>query len=211
MKKWIDLSHPITHEMPVFPGDPNVGILNFHNYQNGYFVSQITMGTHAGTHIDVPMHKLPGTKAVNAYPLDSFIARAFIMDLTYLKRGEEILLSHLDAFTEQLDGCRAVILKTDWSDHFGREDYFSDYPGISEEAAYWFVDNRIRLIGLESPSVHVTKHALIHTLLLQEEILIVESLTNIREIKGKYVELFAVPLKLNGLDGSPVRAFAMEG
>jgi arylformamidase len=210
MKKIIDLSYDITHQMPVFPADPAVGILRHHNYRNGYLVSQIIMGTHTGTHIDVPVHKIPGGRAADEIPIGRFTAKAYVMDLTFLKPLEEITDKHLGRFEEYMKYVDAVIFKTGWGRHFGQEDYFTSFPGLSEQAVKWLADNDIRLIGLESPSVNAVRHQEIHTLLLQNDILIIESLANVSDILKEYVELFAVPLKLKGLDGSPVRAFAFE-
>ncbi len=208
--KIIDLTHDITHQMPVFPADPAVGVLRHHDYQNGYFVSQVIFGTHTGTHIDVPIHKIKGGRPVDQVPIDRFVGRAFVMDLTALKPLEEITRKHLEPFASRVKDVNAVIIKTGWGKHFGGDDFFTSFPGISEEAVSWFVENGITLIGLESPSVNAVKHAEIHTLLLQNDIYIVESLANVDNITKEYVQLFAVPLKLKGLDGSPVRAFAIE-
>jgi len=208
--KIIDLSYAVTHQMQVFPADPAVGFLRHHDYGNGYFVSQVIMGTHTGTHVDVPVHRIKGGKAVDEVPIDKFAGKAYVMDLTFLKPLEEITAAHLDGHLQKIKGVRAVILKTNWGEHFGREDFFTDFPGIGEEAAPWFLEHGISLIGLESPSVNALKHAEIHECLLGKEIGIVESLANVKELKSEYVEFFAVPLKLKGLDGSPVRAFAIE-
>jgi arylformamidase len=210
MKKIIDLSYDIVHQMPVFPADPAVGILRHHNYQNGYMVSQIIMGTHTGTHIDVPIHKIKGGASVDEIPVSRFTAKAYVMDLTFLKPVEEITDKHLNGFTEKIKCAGAVIFKTGWGRHFGKEDFFTSFPGLSERAVAWLADNSIRLIGIESPSVNAIRHQEIHSSLLQNGILVVESLANVSEITKEYVELFAVPLKLKGLDGSPVRAFAVE-
>ncbi len=211
MKRYIDLTHSITNQMAVFPADPAVGVLTHHNYQNGYFVSQVIFGTHTGTHIDVPVHKIKGGKTVDEVPVERFAQRAYVMDLTFLKPLEEITQSHLERHEEKTKGVSAVILKTGWGSHFGKEDFFTSFPGISEEAVDWFKEHGINLVGLESPSVNAIKHAEIHTLLLQNDIYVVESLANVEQITEEYVELFAVPLKFKGLDGSPVRAFAVEG
>ncbi len=209
MKKIIDLSYPITHQMPVFPADPAVGILRHHNYQNGYFVSQIIMGTHTGTHIDVPIHKISGGKPVDEVAIDRFTGRAFVMDLTGLAPLEEIHAETLDRFEADVADVEAVILKTGWGSHFGKEDFFTSFPGLSESGVAWLIAHGIRLIGLETPSVNAIKHQEIHTLLLEKEVAIVESLANVKALDMKYADFFAVPLKLKGLDGSPVRAFAI--
>jgi len=210
MKRFIDLTHCITHQMPVFPADPAVGVLTHHNYQNGYFVSQIILGTHTGTHIDVPVHKIKGGRTVDEVPVERFAQKAYVMDLTFLKPLEEIKRGHLEKHAEKIRGVNAVIIKTGWGSHFGKEDFFTSFPGISEEAVGWFKEHGINLIGLESPSVNAAEHAKIHTLLLQNDIYVVESLADVEKIAAEYVEFYAVPLKLKGLDGSPVRAFAVE-
>ena len=209
MSRIIDLSYDITHQMKVFPADPAVGILRHHDYQNGYFVSQVIFGTHTGTHIDVPVHKIKGGRTVDEEPIDKFTGRALVMDLPNLKPLEEITPAHLEKFCEKLNGVHAVILKTNWGKHFGMDDFFTSFPGLSEAAVDWLHAHQISLIGLESPSVNALRHQEIHTLLLEKEMLIVESLANVDQIPTQFVQLFAVPLKLKGLDGSPVRAFAI--
>lgn len=209
MGKIIDLSYDITHQMKVFPADPAVGILRHHDYQNGYFVSQVIFGTHTGTHIDVPVHKIMGGKTVDEVPIERFTGRAYVMDIPNLKPLEEITPAHLERYSAKLNGVHAVILKTYWGKHFGQDDFFTSFPGLSEEAVDWLFAHQIFLIGLESPSVNALRHQQIHTLLLEKEILIVESLANVDRIPSEYVDFFAVPLKLKGLDGSPVRAFAV--
>lgn len=211
MGKIIDLSYDITHQMRVFPADPAVGILRHHDYQNGYFVSQLIFGTHTGTHIDVPVHKIKGGRTVDEEPIGSFMGRALVMDIPDLKPLDEITAAHLEPFAGRLNGVHAVILRTGWGKHFDKDDFFTSFPGLGEAAVDWFFAHGIRLIGLESPSVNALKHQEIHTLLLQKEILIVESLANVNQISKDIVDFFAVPLKLKGLDGSPVRAFAVEG
>lgn len=210
MKKIIDLSCDITHQMPVFPSDPPVGILTHHNYSNGYFVNQIIFGTHTGTHVDVPAHRFKGRNTIEKIEIDSFIQKAFIMDFTSVKELEEIDAAMLDKFKDKIKGINAVIIKTNWSYRFGTKNYFTSFPGLAEDTADWFQENDISLIGLESPSVHAVKHLEVHSKLLGKEIYVIESLTNVDKISKEYVMLFAVPLKFKGLDGSPVRAFAIE-
>jgi len=208
----IDLSHEIYHEMKVFPADPPVGILTHHNYGNiGYHVSQVIIGTHSGTHVDVPLHRFPGGTPVDKAGIEKFFGNALIIDLTFLKRNEEITIQHLEEHQRDIEQSDIILFKTNWSKYFGTEEFFTDFNGISEDAAVWITSRKIKMIGLESPSVHPIKHQLIHDCFLKKEIIVLESLNNLNEIKGKYVQLFAVPLKLKDLDGSPVRAFAIEG
>lgn len=208
-KKITDLSYNIEHQMAVFPTDPPVGILTHHHYKNGYFVSQLIMGTHSGTHVDAPVHKLSGRESITDLPLGRYIGwRTAILDFT--GRSTDIGREDCEKYDADLTGCDGVIFKTGWGKHFGKECFFENYPGLKEDVAGYLEEKGIRLIGLETPSVHPEKHQEIHTELLKRGICIAESLANVSLLEGKYTEFHAVPLKLKDLDGSPVRAYAVE-
>jgi len=206
----IDLSHDIAVGMPVFPGDPQVLILNHQNYQDGYLIHNVFIGTHCGTHVDAPLHKNPKTNAIDEISIEKFIVKAYVMDVTFLTPKQELTEKHLEKIKSKIKGINAIIFKSNWSLQYESENYFSDFPGISEGAAKWIIKNKISLIGLETPSVSVEKHKEIHEALLSKDITIVEGLANVDKITKEYVEFYAVPLKIKGLDGSPVRAFAIE-
>jgi len=211
MKRIIDLSCSIFHQIPVFPADPAVGFMNHHSHKGaGYCVSQVIMGTHTGTHIDAPLHKIEDGNSIDVIPLEKFIGKALIVDLTYLNSGDEIKLANIVDYKDDIKKSKIVVLKTGWSKHFGEECFFTDFPGITFEAADWLSRQDINMIALESPSVHPTDHVRIHECFLKKDIVILETLCNLELLNNKFVELFAVPLKLKGLDGSPVRAFAIE-
>jgi kynurenine formamidase len=197
--------------MGVFPGDPAVGILTHHNYSNGYFVSQLIIGTHTGTHVDAPIHRIPGTKSVTDMGIGAYIGfRTYVLDMTNLPKGTEITRAVLAAHTAALEGCDGILLKTGWNSTWGGASFFDGFPGMSEDAAEFFKEKDIHIVGTESPSVNAARHGSVHTALLEREIAIVESLTDLDKLTEKYVEFYAVPLKLTGRDGSPVRAFAIE-
>jgi len=208
--KIIDLTHVMTHQMAVFPADPAVGILRHHNYQNGYLVHQLIFGTHTGTHIDVPIHKIKGGKSTDQVPIDRFIGRTYVLDIKGLAPLDEITVRHLSPFEDKVKDVSSIIIRTGWGSHFGKDDFFTSFPGLSEESVDWLVLNNISLVGLETPSVNAVKHAEIHTLLLQKDIYVVEALACVEEISQEYVDFFAVPLSLKDMDGSPVRAFVIE-
>ena len=211
MTRIIDLSQLVADGNPVFPGDPEVKFHTHHTHESvGYRVTRFEMGTHTGTHLDVPLHKLPGGASVEEIPLSRFMGRAYVVDLTMLAPGAEIKAAHLIACETEMEGCSALILKTGWCSHYGMDDFFSDFNGISEEAASWIVANGFGMIALESPSVHPVKHQEIHTIFLKNDVIVVETISNVDAITKPTVWFCAAPLKLTGLDGSPVRAFAIE-
>lgn len=204
----MDLSHGITHGMAVFPGDPECAVETAHNYENGYFVSKITMNTHTGTHVDAPAHRIKGGRTLTDFDLASFCAeRAAALDCRDL--NGEIDAAFLNARRDRLEGREAVLFCTGWSAHWGKDSFFGAFPGLSEDAAEVLKEMGIRMIGLETPSVNPARHASVHEALLSREILIVESLRGVERLLGKSFSFYAVPLKLTGRDGSPVRAFAV--
>ena len=93
--------------------------------------------------------------------------------------------------------------------------YRDQMPRISAELARWMVTKEVRLLGVEPPSVadvtDLPEVTLIHEILLEGRINIVEGLTNLEALTTNYVLFGATPLKLHHSDGSPVRAFAIEG
>lgn len=77
--KLIDLSLPLTHRMPVYPGDPEVDILEIHTLEKeGWNLRQISITTHLGTHVNVPYHMVKDGKKLDKFPIDAFIGKATI-------------------------------------------------------------------------------------------------------------------------------------
>lgn len=211
MLKVIDLSQKVTNNNPVFPGDPRVVFKSHHTHEGvGYKVSAVEMGTHTGTHIDVPLHKIPNTQAVDSIPLNKTMGKAYIADFTNLEPKQEITSNDLAEHEEAMGDCEIIIIKTGWSTHYGVEDFFSGFNGLTEDAAQWLVQKSMYMVALESPSVHPIKHAEVHEILLKNGVLVVETICNLDAVSKDIVQFFAAPLKLEGLDGSPVRAFAIE-
>lgn len=212
MARIVDLSHLLYSGMPVFPGDPPVEFVRASTIkESGYHVTTVRFGTHAGTHVDTPSHVLFDDTAVDSLALDDLVGWAEVLDLGELAPGSEITAAHLDVFSDRVRSESRVILKTGWSRYVGQENYFTAYPSLSEGAAMWLTARCVKLLAVEQPSVHLTEHVKIHKLLLSERLVLVEGLANTAELTHDRVYLVALPLKLQGLDGSPMRVIAIEG
>lgn len=203
----IDLTHDMTDNMGVFPGDPPCRITTAHHYENGYFVSEISMGTHTGTHIDTPAHKIPGRESLSELGIAPFLVEKNIVLDTRGLDGE-IDAALIKRHADELRGKECVIFHSGWSEKFGTDAFFAQFPGIHEDAAPILKELGIRMVGLETPSVNPVRHDTVHDAYLRVGIIIVESLTNVAELPETDFCFYAVPLKLKGRDGSPVRAFA---
>jgi arylformamidase len=92
------------------------------------------------------------------------------------------------------------------SDIYGSPEYFQKYPAIPNNVANYLIEKAIKIVGIDSCSVdHKEFNA--HKLFLQNEILIIENLTNLSMLSGKDFNIIAFPLNVS-LDGSPIRVVA---
>jgi kynurenine formamidase len=110
-----------------------------------------------------------------------------------------------------------ILIRTDWDKFADDEAYYRNHmPRISPQLAHWLVNKGVTLLGLETPSVaslrpeNKAELTEVHQILLKASVVIVESLCNLRLLRQSVVQFIALPLKIDGKDGSPVRAIAIE-
>ncbi|MCE5250388.1 cyclase family protein [bacterium] len=207
----IDLSHPVYAGMPIYPGDPVFSVTRVLSHEkDGCCVHDVSFGTHTGTHIDAPFHFLADGATVDTEAvLKNCAGEALVIDVSGTLDDNEIKPSNLGKALADIHEGDRVLLRTGWDSHYGKSDFFSSYPGISEELTDLLVERKIALIGVEMPSIHTKKGVVIHKKLLSAGIIIVEELTNLDALDEGRVFFSAVPLRLKGLDGCPVRAYAI--
>jgi kynurenine formamidase len=173
-------------------------------------VMKIVTSTHTGTHIDAPFHFYEDGATLDEYPVDSFIGNGYLLDLSHLGPRGEITSELLEKATEIQAG-DILLLRTDWSEQWGHEEYFSDHPYLTESGARWLIEHEIKGIGVEAGTVEDVKGivpgqlAPVHRLVLGAGIFIIEGLTNLKEVREGKIEVLALPLKLAGSDGAPAR------
>ena len=79
--KFVDLSHPISNKMSTYPSDPDVSIVQEKDInKDGSLLHSIKMGTHTGSHLDVPSHIITGSKTLDGFPLSKFTGTAIKVD-----------------------------------------------------------------------------------------------------------------------------------
>ena len=92
--------------------------------------------------------------------------------------------------------------------------YRNELPRISVELARWFVEREVALIGVEPPSVadvnNLNEVTTVHQTLFHGGVTIVEGLANLDKLQQSQIEFVAIPLRIRGGDGCPVRALARE-
>ncbi len=210
MLKIYDLSHLITEDMPVYPGteQPVLKTVCTHA-EHGYFEKKLTMYSHTGTHLDAPAHGIKGGKTLDMYALEQFYGRALVIDCTGL--GEPaVSVQHLSAFEQGLRTVDFVLLRTDWSNCWGRDRYFSGFPVLSEQAARWLMGFELKGVGVDTISVDAadSEDYAVHRVIMEHGVVIIENLTNLAALPDKELMFSCFPLKMDNSDGSPTRAVA---
>lgn len=208
--KVIDLSMEIYHEAPTFAFDPKCCVLVHNTVESiGYNITQISMSTHQGTHLDAPYHFLNDGMTVDKLPLDQMVGDAIKINLSHKKPKEAITVQDILPYEKDIQKGARVVLQTGWDKVFPDKKYFSDFPYLSLELAKWFAEREIALLGLDSPTPNPTDWLEIHHILLGKNIIVVEGLANLAAVEKDHFMLIALPLKIKGRDGSPIRACAV--
>ena len=218
-KKIIDLSFPIHEGMTTFPAHwhPLVEItqLGRHGLENRE-TRKLVFGTHTGTHIDAPLHFIPKGQSIDRIPLERFMGKAAVINLTPIPSQHELSLSELKRKVGKAKN-EILLLRTDWSLKWEDKTYYTHYPYLSLEATKWLVKRQTKLLGLDTPSPdnpNHNRHAKLdspnHKLLLGKDVILVEYLCNLAAIHSSEVNFLAMPLKIRNGDGSPTRCVALE-
>ena len=206
---FIDLSHPLIHGQENFPMDPKLSIVPHSSTRTlKYNMTQISLATHQGTHLDAMYHFLDDGKTIDQMPLDWFYGEATILRIPKGAR-EEITAEDLKKFENLLTEGAKVIYETGWHRQFGKDNYFTDFPSLTQEAARYLVTRKIRLLGMDTPTPSRDWYEVHHILLAREsEIVVVESLAHLDQVPDRFI-FSGFPLNIQGRDGSPIRAVAI--
>ena len=200
--KWFDLSHPVDNTTAVYPGDQPVKLVQSRwmarDHYNGFTLSS---GMHAGTHVDVPLHLMDHPLTVWEYPLERFTGPGRLLPCPAQGVIEPT------AEWEALETGEIPLLVTGWDAHFGRADYFSSHPVLSDKAADFLIERGVGMVVLDTPSPDRSPFP-VHKKLLAAGILIVENAADLGALRPYSRFTFqALPLKLP-TEASLVRAAA---
>lgn len=194
--KVYDITRDLSEEVILYPGDVRP---QFHEIDTGqYRVTEMVIGSHTGTHIDAPSHYLKEGETVDQIPFATLIGPARVLDCT--DASEFVDPHHLAG---RLPESGALLLKTWFS---GRQEFEAGYPAISIETADLIIDTGITCIGTDAPSIEEFEgDGSVHRMLLENGIVVLE-LLDLSDVPGGTYTMIALPLRLKGADGSPVRA-----
>jgi arylformamidase len=160
---------------------------------------------HLGTHIDAPLHFVDGSSSVAEVALDRCVGPATVVEIDGI---EQIDIVDLEAALSE-PWPRRILFKTRNSAPggcVGAEDFDADYCAITVDAARSLVDRGVELVGIDAASIAPFDDVVpTHRVLLGAGVVVVEGL-DLRDVEPGEFTLVALPLRLGGFEGSPVRA-----
>ena len=207
----VDLSHPISPNMPAYPGtEPPSFIKGCSIDDNGFLEKKITLYSHTGTHIDAPAHIIHGAKTLDQFSIEHFAGKAFLLNLPSINK-QEIDIADLESHQSLIGNSEFLLLNTGWSRFWGTKRYYSGYPVLSAEAALWLSNFELKGIGFDTISADKadSRDFPVHKIFLRRNWIIVENLTNLDAVPSNQFMFSCFPLKIEQADGSPVRAVAI--
>lgn len=227
--KVVDITMPIgvDYKMHTPVGVKNVGlqleVIKDYDAPGGagQFVQAIYTRLHSGCHIDAPAHMTKGGANIIDFPADYFVGPAVMADMTAKNPGGAITDKDLEEAVGGLvsdskvaGNCR-LLIRTDWNDNYGKENYESDSPYMTLEALQWCIDKGFKIVGMDFAHVRdderATKRYITSRKLLENGVLTLSRLHHLGDISEKIFILSCLPLAIRDCEASMTRAVAIEG
>jgi kynurenine formamidase len=232
---WIDLSHEFSDKTIYWPNNPTGFKLDtqFNGITAGgfyYSSNAYCSPEHGGTHLDAPVHFAKGKWSVDEIPMEQMIGDAVVVDVTNKTKDNadyQVNVEDILAWEKQyglLPDNIILLVKTGWSTYYddvakylgtaekGQEAVSKlHFPSIDPSLADWLVTNRkIKAIGVDCASVDYgqSKDFKTHQLLYAQNIPGFENLTNLEQLPATGIYLVALPMKIKGGSGAPLRVIA---
>lgn len=218
----VDLSHRIV--FPHWRWKPELRVTSSHDAGDLFQSSALTMSLHGFTHVDAPKHFLAGAAAIADLPLERWAGEAAVVDLSHVGTDGKVTADDLERKGGHIRAGDIVLLRTDWDrkTDVQTEEFWTRGPSTTRPAAEWLADRGVKAVGYDyppDPSLRMDprdpgsiprEHHVTHDVFFPRDIAVIEYLANLRQLTRDRVLFLALPLKIDGGDGSPVRAVALE-
>ncbi|MBN1882884.1 MAG: cyclase family protein [Deltaproteobacteria bacterium] len=214
--KYIDLSHPLSDGMAAYPGMGHITVEAMYDHEAssplyddkaGFFLGRVSLPMNSGTYLDSPFHRYEERRDLAGLPLSMTAGLDGIVLDWDAEKSREVTP---DIPREKLSG-KAVLVRTGWDRYYGTDTYNKGGPYLSNAFAEFLVDAGAHLVGVDFLNVDNTsgdKARPVHSLLLKNDVLIVENMTNLGGLPEGGFRFFTVPLAIVKGASFPVRAFA---
>jgi kynurenine formamidase len=231
----VDLSHTFDEQTVYWPTAEGFRLEKVADgvTEQGYYYAANSFSTaeHGGTHIDAPIHFAAGRHTVDQIPLTQLMGRAVLVDVTAKCEADadhQITADDLGQWEKEhgaIPEGTILLLRTGYGKRWpDRKSYMGTdergagavaklhFPGLHPAAARWLVENRsIKAVGLDTPSIDYGQSALFesHRILFERNIPAFENLANLERLPAKDFDLIALPMKIAGGSGGPLRVVAI--
>lgn len=231
---WVDLTHPLNEQAVFWPTAKmfELETVAEGRTEGGYFYSayNFSAAEHGGTHLDAPVHFAEGRLATDEIPVEQLVGPAAVIDVRERaaeNRDYQIGVEDVTAWEEangQLPAGAIVLFNTGFARFYpDRERYMGTaargaeavadlhFPGIHPELARFLAAERdIKAVGLDTPSVDYGQSTdfASHVALYEENIYGLENVANLDGLPATGATVIALPMKLEGGSGGPVRIVA---
>ena len=231
----IDLTHSFSPETIYWP---TAKPFTFEKVSDGvtpggyyYAANNFSAAEHGGTHLDSPIHFAAGKNTADQIPLEQLIGPGVVIDITASVTSNadyQIQVSDIEAWEAKngkIPDNAVVLLRTGWDSRWpDRKMYLGTsrtgpeavaelhFPGLDPKTAQWIVANRrIDAIGIDTPSIDYGQSTLFetHQTLFKENIPAFENVANLGELPATGAIIIALPMKIQGGSGGPLRIVAV--
>jgi kynurenine formamidase len=230
----VDLTHafgPQTLYWPTSPSGFRLDQLAFGQTPAGYFYAAYAFSTpeHGGTHLDAPIHFAASGTTADRLPLEQLVAPAVVIDVSATAAADPVYrLTREDVLAFERRHGRIgrgtiVLLRTGWSSRWpDRQAYFGDatpgdasklrFPSYGGDAAELLVRERgIAALGADVASIDYgpSTDFVVHRIAAAANVPGFENLTRLDELPATGAVVIALPMKIEGGSGGPLRAIAL--
>jgi kynurenine formamidase len=230
----VDLTHAYGSRTLYWPTSPTKFVLDrlaFGTTDAGYFYSANTLCTpeHGGTHLDAPIHFAEGRRTADEIPLEQLVAPAIVIDVTtqaqanrdYRLTREDVL--RFEGAHGRIAAGVTVLMRTGWSRHWpDAKAYLGDdtpgdasklsFPGYGSDAVQLLVEDRLAgALGVDTASIDYGRSTdfMVHRIAASRDVPGLENLTNLDQLPATGATVIALPMKIEGGSGGPLRAVAL--
>ena len=232
--RWVDLSHELAEDSPFWPTAEGFRheVASYGKTPGGWFYSSynLHLSEHGGTHLDAPIHFAAGKLTTDRIPLDKLIGPAAVIDVSKQSaadRDYRFTVADIEAWEQangRLPDGAILLFRTGFSKYWpDRKRYMGTdergpgavaklhFPGLSEELARFLVEQRKpAAVGLDTPSLDhgQSKDFIAHRILLGADIPGFENVAGLDQLPAKGATVVALPVKIRGGSGGPLRIVA---
>jgi kynurenine formamidase len=234
----VDLTHEFSEESVywVTAKEFELDVVAQGETEKGYYYSANNFATaeHGGTHIDAPIHFAKNAQSVDEIPLERLVGEGIKIDVSSKALRNPDYLITIEDFTnwekeqnQRVPNGSIVLLETGYSRYYpDKIKYLGTdrrgeqaiellhFPGLSPDAATWLVENRkISAIGIDTPSIDYgqSQYFKSHVTLLSKNIPAFENIMNLDKLPAIDFKVVALPMKIKGGSGAPLRIIAILG